>query len=103
MDVRPDVLFAIALVGALSAVCRFGGFFLMRYVKITPRVEAWLRAMPVALVGAIIGPVAVNGGPPEWLGLAVAALLMRRLGNEFVGCAGGIAAVALARLVFSAA
>jgi uncharacterized membrane protein len=99
MDVRPDILLAIALLGGVSMLCRFGGFFLMRYVKITPRVEAWLRAMPVALVGAIIGPVAVKGGPPEWLGLAAAALLMRFVGNEFVGCLGGIATAALARLV----
>jgi uncharacterized membrane protein len=97
MDARPDILIAIALIGAVSLVCRFGGFFLMRYVAITPRVEAWLRAMPVALVGAIIGPVAAKGGPPEWLGLAVAAGLMRWIGNEFVGCVGGIATVAIAR------
>ena len=103
MDARTDILLAIALIGAVSLVCRFGGFFLMRYVAITPRVEAWLKAMPVALVGAIIGPVAANGGPPEWLGLAVAALLMRWSGNEFVGCAGAIATVAVARLVLSAA
>lgn len=97
MDVRPDILLAIALVGAVSLVCRFGGFFLMRYVAVTPRIEAWLRAMPVALVGAIVGPVAVKGGPPEWLGLAVAALLMRWIGNEFLGCIGGIATVAIMR------
>jgi uncharacterized membrane protein len=101
MDVRPDILIAIGLIGVVSLICRFGGFFLMRYVAITPRVEAWLRAMPVALVGAVVGPVAVKGGPPEWLGLAVAALLMRWLGNEFLGCAGGIATVAVARLALS--
>jgi uncharacterized membrane protein len=98
MAVHPDILLAIALIGVVSLLCRFGGFFLMRYVAITPRVAAWLRAMPVALVGAVIGPVAAKGGPPEWLGLAVAALLMRFVGNEFVGCAGGIATVAIVRL-----
>jgi uncharacterized membrane protein len=103
MDARPDILVAIVLIGAVSLVCRFGGFFLMRYVAITPRVEAWLRAMPVALVGAIIGPVAAKGGPAEWLGLAVAALLMRWVGNEFLGCVGGIATVAMARLVLTTA
>ena len=99
MSVRPEVFQAILLLGLASLACRLGGFFLMRYVKVTPRVEAWLRAMPVALVGAIIGPVAVKGGPPEWLGLAAAALLMRFVGNEFVGCLGGIAAAAVARLI----
>jgi uncharacterized membrane protein len=97
--VRADVLIAIALLGVVSLVCRYGGFFLMRYVAITPRVEAWLRAMPVALVGAIIGPVAVKGGPPEWLGLAAAVGLMRWTGNEFIACAVAIGAVAGMRLV----
>lgn len=99
MTARPDILFAIALLGVVSLICRFGGYFLMRYVKVTPRVEAWLRAMPVALVGAIIGPAAAKGGPAEWLGLAVAAFLMRWIGNEFIGCAAGIATVAVARVV----
>jgi branched chain amino acid efflux pump len=101
MTARPDILLAIALLGGVSLLCRFGGYFLMRYVKITPRVEAWLRAMPVALVGAIIGPAAVKGGMPEWLGLAVAALLMRWVGNEFLGCAAGIATVALTRIALA--
>ncbi|HEX2116289.1 MAG TPA: AzlD domain-containing protein [Alphaproteobacteria bacterium] len=101
MFARPDILLAIALLGVVSMLCRFGGFFLMRYVAITPRVDAWLRAMPVALVGAIIGPVAVKGGPPEWLGLAAAVGLMRWTGNEFIACAVAIAGVAGARLVLS--
>ena len=68
MSVRPEVFQAILLLGLASLACRLGGFFLMRYVSITPRVDAWLRAIPIALIGAILGPIAVNGGPPEWLG-----------------------------------
>jgi uncharacterized membrane protein len=101
MLVRADILLAIALLGVVSIVCRFGGYFLMRYVAITPRVEAWLRAMPVALVGAIVGPVAVRGGMPEWLGLAAAVGLMRWTGNEFIACAAAIAAVALTRVALA--
>jgi uncharacterized membrane protein len=99
MLVRADILVAIALLGVVSLVCRYGGFFLMRYVTITPPVEAWLRAMPVALVGAIVGPVAVKGGIPEWLGLAAAVGLMRWTGNEFIACAVAIAAVAGTRML----
>lgn len=99
MPIRPDVLQAVLLLGLASYACRFGGFFLMRYVSITPRVEAWLRAIPIALIGAILGPVAVNGGPPEWLGLAAAIGLMRATGNDFAGVLGGVATVALMRAV----
>ncbi|BAT58249.1 branched-chain amino acid transport protein AzlD [Variibacter gotjawalensis] len=97
MLVRPDVLAAIFACGVASYACRFLGFFLMRYVKITPPVAAWLHAIPLALIGAILGPIAVNGGPPEWTGLAAAILLMRVTGNQFVAAIGGVTAVAAMR------
>ena len=94
MDLRPDVLLAILLLGVASYACRAGGFFLMRYVVITPRVETCLRAIPVALVGAILGPVAARGGPPEWAGLAFVLLGMRFTGNELVSTITAVAVVA---------
>lgn len=94
MDIRPDVLLAILLLGIASYACRAGGFFVMRYVTITPRVEACLRAIPVALVGAILGPIAARGGPPEWAGLAVALLGMRLTGNELLSAVAAVAVVA---------
>jgi uncharacterized membrane protein len=99
MVIRPDALTAILLMGLASYACRAGGFFLMRYVTVTPRVEAWLKAIPIALVGAILGPVAVNGGPAEWLGLVAAILLMRVTGSDFAAVVGSIALVVVVRLV----
>jgi uncharacterized membrane protein len=97
MSIAPDVLLAILLMGIASYACRAGGFFLMRFVALTPRVEAWLSAIPIALIGAIVGPVAVKGGPPEWLGLAAAVGLMRFTGNDFISAIGAVAVVAAAR------
>jgi uncharacterized membrane protein len=97
--IRPDIAVAILLLGLVSCACRFGGFYLMRYVSITKRVEASLSAIPVALVGAILGPVAVKGGPPEWLGLVAAIVLMRATANEFIGAIGAMAVVAVARML----
>ena len=97
MSMRADVLAAILLMGLSSYACRVGGYFLMRYVAMTPRVEAWLRAIPIALIGAILGPVAANGGPPEWLGLAAAIGVMRATGNEFLSAVAAMAAVAAMR------
>jgi uncharacterized membrane protein len=97
MPMRIDVVAAILLMAAASHLCRAGGYFLMRYVTLTPRVRAWLQAIPVALMGAVLGPAAVNGGPPEWAGLAVAAGAMRATGNDFLSIAAGMATVALMR------
>lgn len=101
MSIRPEVLQAIVLLGLASLACRFSGFFLMRYVTITPRVEAWLRAIPIALIGALLGPIAVNGGPPEWLGLIAAIGLMYVTANEFVGAVGACVAVAATRALLA--
>jgi uncharacterized membrane protein len=97
VSIRPEVFQAIALLGLASLACRLSGFFLMRYVSITPRVDAWLRAIPIALTGAILGPVAVSGGPPEWLGLIAAIGLMYATASDFVSVLGACATVALAR------
>jgi len=94
---RTDVALAILLAGCASYACRVGGYVMMRYVTITPRTKAWLEAIPLAVIGAILGPVAVNGGPPEWLGLAVAAVTMRITGNEAASAVAAMAAVAGAR------
>ncbi len=99
MLIRPDALAAILLMGLASYACRAGGFFLMRYVTVTPRVEAWLKAIPVALIGAILGPIATNGGPPEWLGLATAVLVMKLIGNDFISVVASVAVVVVTRLV----
>jgi uncharacterized membrane protein len=97
MSIHADVLVAILLMGVISYGCRISGFFLMRYVTVTPRVEAWLNPMPIALIGAIVGPVAAKGGPPEWLGLATAVICMRLTGNDFVSVLAAVAVVALTR------
>ncbi len=97
MDARPDVIAAIVVVGVVAYACRAGGFFLMRYVRLTPRVEAWLQAIPISIVGAILGPIAANGGPAEWAGLAASIALMWVTGQDFLGVFGAIAAVALVR------
>jgi uncharacterized membrane protein len=100
MLARPDVVLAILVVGVVSYACRAGGFFLMRYVRVTRGVEAWLQSIPIAIIGAVLGPIAVNGGPPEWIGLAVAAALMRATQNDFASIVGAVAAVAAMRQVF---
>jgi uncharacterized membrane protein len=97
MIMRPDVLQAILLLGVVSYGCRISGFFLMQYVTLTPRIQAWLRAIPVALTGAIVAPIAFHGGPPEWLGLAAAIGLMRLTSNEFFSAVGAVVVVALSR------
>jgi uncharacterized membrane protein len=94
-----DVVLAILAVGIVSYGCRAGGFFLMRYVRITRGVEVWLQSIPIAIIGAVLGPIAANGGPPEWAGLAVAIVVMWFTQNDFASILGAVATVALTRQV----
>lgn len=97
MTIRGDVLLAILMMGLASYACRVGGYWLMRYVALTPQVEAWLGAIPIALMGAILGPIAAKGGPPEWLGLATAIGVMKTTGNDFLSAAAAVFVVAATR------
>ncbi len=99
MTIRPDVLVAILAMGVVAYACRAGGVFLMRFVALTPPVEAWMRAIPMSIVGAILGPIAFNGGPAEWAGFVVAIALMWTTGRDYIGVGGALAAVALVRWI----
>lgn len=94
---RTEVVLLTLMLAAVCYGCRAGGFLLMRWVPLTPRVQSWLRSVPMALMGAILAPLAVQGGPAEVGGLLLAALVMRISGSEFAGALVGVAGVAVLR------
>lgn len=99
MTLRPSVLIAILVMAAAAYLCRISGFFLMRYVTITPRLRTALQALPMSLVMSVIAVGAVKGGLPEWLGLATAGAIMTYLHSEFLAILLAVAVVALTRAV----
>lgn len=99
MTTSPDFLLALLAMGTASYLCRAGGFFLMRFVAVTPRLEAALKVLPLGVMIGIVVPAARNGGVPEILGLIAVVALMKLTGNDFVAALAGIALVALARQV----
>jgi uncharacterized membrane protein len=103
MTMRPELWHLLLVAAAASLTCRIGGFWLMRFVEITPRMEAALRATPVGVMIGIVAPVAVHGGPAEWLGIAITVVAMRFLRNDLGSALCGVAAVAVARYLQLAA
>jgi uncharacterized membrane protein len=79
---------------AAAFICRAGGYFLMRYLPITPRVEVALRMIPMAIVASMLAVAAVHGGPPEWTGIATAMAVMALVRNDFAAIVAGIVTVA---------
>ena len=97
--VHSDVMLAFAVMMAVTVASRLGGFWLMGYVNITPRVRRMLDALPGSIIVAAALPVAVNGGPVVLFAIAaaIAITIIRR--NEFVAVITGMAVAALARAI----
>ena len=89
----------LAAMALASYASRAAGFWLMRFVPITPRLEAALRATPLAVMVGIATPAAASGSLPEILAIAATILLMRFLRNDLVASIGGVAVIALLRQV----
>lgn len=97
MELRPDFLVALIAMGFASFFCRAGGFFLMRYVTVTPRVEAGLKAIPLSVMVGIVAPVAAKGQPAELAALVVVGVVMKATGNDLIAAVAGVAVIALTR------
>ncbi|MGX7742382.1 AzlD family protein [Rhodopseudomonas parapalustris] len=94
---RSDVMIAFAVMTAVTVASRLGGYFMMRYVEVTPRVRRMLDALPGSIIVAAALPVAVNGGPIVMIALAaaIAVSVLRR--NDFLAVVTGMLVAALAR------
>jgi len=94
---RMDVMLAFAVMAAVTVASRLGGFWLMGYIEITPRVRRMLDALPGSIIVAAALPAVVNGGAVVILAIvaAMAITIIRR--NEFVAVITGMAVAALAR------
>lgn len=97
MNFRPEFLPLLAAMAAAAYFCRVGGFLLMRFVRVTPRVEAALKATPLAVMIGIVLPATLRGSWPEWLALGAIALVMRFWPNDVAAAMAGIAVVAAVR------
>lgn len=94
----PETLAALLAMAGVSYACRAGGFLMMRFVSLNSRrVRAWLNGIPIAIMGSILAPTLVKGGPAEWLGFAVAVIAMKATGSDLAAAAAGVAVVALVR------
>lgn len=93
-----EQFFPLLLVMALAAfACRSLGYFAMRFVPLTPRFQAALKATPISVMGAIIAMAAVKGGPTEWIALALVIGMMRVIHSDVGAAFCGIGFIALAR------
>lgn len=96
-----DTLALITILGMalVTYATRAGGFWLMGLVTPSPRIEAWLRQIPGAVLVAIIAPTVLASSLAETLAALASALVALRTKNVLVAMLVGVGAVWVLRMV----
>ncbi|MDB5513489.1 MAG: branched-chain amino acid transport [Tardiphaga sp.] len=94
---RSDVMIAFAVMTAVTVLSRIGGYWLMGYVTMTPRVRRMLDALPGSIIIAAALPVAVNGGAVVMFAIVAAMVVTIIRRNDFIAVITGMVVAALAR------
>ena len=89
--------FAIAAMALVTFLCRIAGVVLMRHVRLTPRVERGLRALPGSIILATILPVTLANGWPAIMALGAAITVMAITRIDLLGLAAGLGALSVIR------
>jgi len=88
---------AIAAMAAVTYAIRAGGFWLMGYVPLTPRVRSILSALPGSVVVAVILPLAVRGGAAATAAVLTSLAVMMWRRNDLLAVVCGMGAAAMVR------
>ena len=88
---------AIAAMTLVTFLCRIAGVVVMSRVRITPRIERGLRALPGSIILATILPVVIDTGLPAIVALAAAIIVMAVTRIDIVGLATGLGTLAIIR------
>jgi uncharacterized membrane protein len=92
-----ETLLAIAVMTFAAALCRLSGFWFMAMVPITPRVQAALGAIPLAVMIGIMVPAVLKGGVAEAAGLIAVFVAVRAKANDLLATLAGLTVVAVVR------
>jgi uncharacterized membrane protein len=87
----------IASMALATYLCRIAGVAIMSRVRITPRIERGLRALPGSIIMATILPVALDNGLPAILALTATIVAMVVTRSELASLLTGLGALAVIR------
>jgi len=88
---------AIAGMMLVTFLCRIAGVVVMSRVRITPRIERGLRALPGSIILATILPVVMDNGLPAIAALAAAVTAMAVTRIDVIGLLAGLGTLAVIR------
>lgn len=96
----PDLFAAVltvVLAGTATYLLRYGGLALSDRLPTRGAASRFLRALPGALLVALVVPEAIGAGPLGWAASIIVLLLMARTKNLLVAAGAGVLTVALVR------
>lgn len=95
---KVDAVALLTFLGMMAVTygARIGGYWFVRRFAVGPRLKAGLEAVPLAVLTAIIAPMALATGPAESLAALATLLLAWRL-PVLAAVLGGILTVVLLR------
>lgn len=91
---------AILGMGIVTYATRAGGFWLMGYVTLSPKLERFLRQTAGGVLVAIVVAAAMKGDPAMWAGLATAIGCMIVLRKSMTAILIGMAVAVGVRYLF---
>jgi uncharacterized membrane protein len=71
-----SAIVAILLLALVTAATRVAGVWIMSYVEITPRIEAFLKYMAASVLISIVVPATTAATPRMWFAVGAAAIVM---------------------------
>jgi uncharacterized membrane protein len=81
----------------VTFLCRIAGVVVMSRVRLTPRMERGLRALPGSIIMATILPVVIDNGLPAIMALSAAVLAMVVTRIDIVGLLVGLGTLSIIR------
>jgi uncharacterized membrane protein len=88
---------AIAAMTLVTFLCRIAGVVVMSRVRLTPRIERGLRALPGSIILATILPVVIDNGLSAIIALTAAIVAMAMTRIDIVGLLVGLGTLSVIR------
>jgi uncharacterized membrane protein len=85
---------AVLLLTGVTIATRVGGVWIMSYIEITPRIEAFLKYMAVSVLISIVVPTTIAAAPRIWIAVAAAGIVAAVTRNALVAMLVGAALAA---------
>ena len=85
--------------GIVVYLCRSGGYWLAGRIKVGNKLRSWLGYLPGCIMISVVAPLLRKASMIEWLGAVVTIGLMLKTDSMLVAMSGGMAVVALFRLL----